>query len=176
MTTPQVRPARAEYAAADAEVLPVDAQTTTLAPVSTALVMAIVMPRSLKEPVGFAPSTFSQMSRSSSAESRSARTSGVPPSSSVMTGVESVTGRCSRYASIRPGQGAFSAFTATFRLAGLVAHDPQDRADPVDGLHVAQRVDRRPQVGLPGLVGDEDDARVVADADLLHGLDRHIVL
>ena len=71
ITTPQVSPARAAYAAAEADVLPVDAQTTTLAPASTALVIAIVMPRSLNEPVGFAPSIFSQTSRSSSAESRS---------------------------------------------------------------------------------------------------------
>ena len=33
--------------------LPVDAQTTALAPSSTAMEIAIVMPRSLKLPVGF---------------------------------------------------------------------------------------------------------------------------
>ena len=38
--------------------LPVEAQTTALAPAATAAVMAMVMPRSLKEPVGFMPSTL----------------------------------------------------------------------------------------------------------------------
>ena len=38
--------------------LPVEAQMTALAPSSTALVIAIVMPRSLNEPVGLAPSTL----------------------------------------------------------------------------------------------------------------------
>ncbi|CAB5016745.1 unannotated protein [freshwater metagenome] len=40
--------------------LPVDAQMTAFAPSSAALEMAIVIPRSLKDPVGFAPSNFSQ--------------------------------------------------------------------------------------------------------------------
>ena len=38
--------------------LPVEAQMIALAPSSTALETAIVMPRSLKDPVGLAPSTF----------------------------------------------------------------------------------------------------------------------
>ena len=49
------RPARAAYAAAEAEVFPVEAQMTALAPPSTALLIATVIPRSLKEPVGFEP-------------------------------------------------------------------------------------------------------------------------
>ena len=48
--------------------LPVEAQTTALAPDATAAVMAMVMPRSLKDPVGFMPSTLRYTS------SRSART------------------------------------------------------------------------------------------------------
>ena len=51
-------PARAAYAAADADVLPVDAQMTASAPSSTALDSATVMPRSLKLPVGFIPSSL----------------------------------------------------------------------------------------------------------------------
>ena len=43
-------PACAPYAAADAEVLPVDAHTTALAPASTAFATATTMPRSLNEP------------------------------------------------------------------------------------------------------------------------------
>ena len=58
MSTAQVRPARAAYAAAEADVLPVEAQMIAFAPASTALETATVMPRSLNEPVGLAPSTF----------------------------------------------------------------------------------------------------------------------
>src|SRR5205814_7495322 len=58
ISTAHVSPARAAYAAADADVLPVDAHTTALAPSSTALEIAIVIPRSLKDPVGFRPSNL----------------------------------------------------------------------------------------------------------------------
>ena len=40
----------------EAEVFPVEAQATAVAPARTAWVTATVMPRSLKEPVGFSPS------------------------------------------------------------------------------------------------------------------------
>src|SRR4051812_16860962 len=55
-STAQVRPARAAYAAADADVLPVEAQMIALLPASTALDTAMVIPRSLNDPVGLAPS------------------------------------------------------------------------------------------------------------------------
>ena len=51
-------PARPAYAAADAAVLPVEAQMTARAPSPRALDMATVIPRSLNEPVGLAPSNF----------------------------------------------------------------------------------------------------------------------
>ena len=54
--------------------LPVDAHTTALAPSSTALEMAMVMPRSLKLPVGLAPSTFSHTSAPTRSERRGAGT------------------------------------------------------------------------------------------------------
>ena len=75
---------------------PVDAHTTASAPSSTALDMATVIPRSLKDPVGFAPSNFSHSSTPSRSESRSARRSGVPPSPSEITGVDGPTGSLSR--------------------------------------------------------------------------------
>ena len=62
MTTIAFNPALAAYAAADADVFPVDAQITTFLPCSFALVTAITMPLSLKEPVGFAPSYFTYSS------------------------------------------------------------------------------------------------------------------
>jgi hypothetical protein len=58
ISTKHLIPARAAYAAAEADVFPVEAQMIALAPASTALVTAIVMPRSLKEPVGLSPSNF----------------------------------------------------------------------------------------------------------------------
>src|SRR5437764_3110163 len=100
MRTAQVRPARAAYADAEAEVLPVEAQTTALAPSSTALEMAMVMPRSLKEPVGLAPSYFSQTVAFRRSESRGAGSRGVPPSRRVTTGVASETSRKDRYSSM----------------------------------------------------------------------------
>ena len=51
-------PARPQYAAADADVLPVDAHTAAVAPSSSAFETATVIPRSLNDPVGLAPSYF----------------------------------------------------------------------------------------------------------------------
>src|SRR5665213_1672278 len=79
--TAQVSPARAAKAAADAEVLPVDAQTTALAPSSAALEMATVIPRSLNDPVGLAPSTFKNTLAPTRADNLGAGRRGVPPSS-----------------------------------------------------------------------------------------------
>ncbi len=59
-STNGLTPARAAYAAIDAEVLPVEAHTTASAPSPTAQDSATVMPRSLKEPVGLSPSTLIQ--------------------------------------------------------------------------------------------------------------------
>src|SRR5258708_27478437 len=75
---------------------------TALAPSSAALLMAIVMPRSLKEPVGLAPSTLRCTSHPVSWDSRFAGSSGVPPSSRVTTGVLADTGSRSRYSSMSP--------------------------------------------------------------------------
>jgi hypothetical protein len=77
-------------------VLPVEAQMTACAPSSTALVIAIVIPRSLKDPVGLAPSTFSHTSQPVRRDSSGAGTSGVAPSWRVTTGLVGPTGRRSR--------------------------------------------------------------------------------
>ncbi len=69
---------------------------TAFAPSSAALEIATVMPRSLNDPVGLAPSTFRYTSHPVRAESTRAGMSGVPPSHSVMFGVSAVTGRRSR--------------------------------------------------------------------------------
>ena len=54
---------------------------TACAPSRTAADTAQVMPRSLNEPVGFAPSSLSHTSAPTRSETRSASTSGVEPSS-----------------------------------------------------------------------------------------------
>src|SRR5262245_37265133 len=102
--TAQVRPAFPAYAAALALVLPVEAHTTAFAPSSSALLSASVIPRSLNEAVGFAPSYLRNTSHPVSSDRGSERTSGVSPSPSVTTGVVSETGRRSRYSSITPRQ------------------------------------------------------------------------
>ena len=71
----------AAYAAADAEVLPVDAHTTACAPLASARLTASTMPRSLKLPVGLVPSNLRcRLVSPSSSPRRRARTSGVNPS------------------------------------------------------------------------------------------------
>ena len=96
-------PALAAYAAARGDVLPVEAHTTAFArPPRRPWRSRASCPRSLNDPVGLAPSYFSQTSHPVSTDSGSDRTSGVPPSPRVMTGVASVTGRRSRYSSITP--------------------------------------------------------------------------
>ena len=76
--------------------LPVDAQSTASAPSRTAALTAQVMPRSLNEPVGLAPSIFSQTSAPTRSESTGAGTSGVEPSSSETTGSPAANGSRSR--------------------------------------------------------------------------------
>jgi len=66
------------------------------APFSIALATATTMPRSLKEPVGLAPSSFSHTSTPSRCERCGAATSGVPPSPSETTGSSGANGSRSR--------------------------------------------------------------------------------
>ncbi len=73
-----------------------EAHSTARLPSSSALETATVMPRSLKEPVGLAPSTLRKTSQDTLADSTGAATSGVPPSSSVTTGVPGPIGSSSR--------------------------------------------------------------------------------
>ena len=74
--------------------LPVLAQITASQPASLALLMAMVMPRSLKDPVGLRPSYLTKTFTSLPIRSSMAGTgiSGVAPSLRVITGVVEVTG------------------------------------------------------------------------------------
>ena len=78
--------------------MPVEAHNTACEPSLTAWVIAMVMPRSLNEPVGFTPSNFTCNSTSLSLASEifPNRTSGVLPSPRVIIRASSATGRRSR--------------------------------------------------------------------------------
>ena len=95
-TTTVRRPKRAPYAAAEALVLPVEAQMIARLPLSSALATATTIPRSLKEPVGLSPSNlkWSERKPRSTPMLRDSM-SGVPPSPRVIRGVLAVSGRCS---------------------------------------------------------------------------------
>src|SRR5699024_11900266 len=95
-------PALAAYAAAAADVLPVEAQITDLLPASFAFATATTIPRSLKEPVGFNPSYFPYRLIPSSLEICGKCKSGVFPSYKEISGVSSVTGKNALYAFIIP--------------------------------------------------------------------------
>src|SRR6202171_4620996 len=104
MNTKHSRPARAAYAATALARLPVDAHAIVSKPFDRAQLIATDTTRSLNEFVGFMLSFFRYRFRSpSSAPSRSAFTSGVIPSPSVTTGVDSSTGSRSRYRHIDLG-------------------------------------------------------------------------
>ena len=75
---------------------------TAFAPCSRALETAMVMPRSLKEPVGLMPSNLTQTFAPVRADSAAAGISGVPPSPSVTIGVASEMSRRSAYSRRTP--------------------------------------------------------------------------
>src|SRR6516225_3319301 len=109
--------------------------------------MAIVMPRSLKLPVGLAPSTLSHTRAFTRSDRRCAGTSGVPPSSRVTTGVPGSMGRKSRYSSMMPRQPGVltsaapsGALALAVAVAVALADDPQHAAHPVHRLVLAQLV------------------------------------
>jgi hypothetical protein len=72
------------------------------APCSMALETAMVIPRSLKDPVGFIPSNLTQTFAPVRAESASAGRRGVPPSPSVMMGVAAEMSNRSAYSRSTP--------------------------------------------------------------------------
>src|SRR5438445_4546664 len=103
------------------------------------------MPRSLNDPVGFAPSYFSHTVPPTRSDNRGAGSSGVPPSRSVTTGVSSPTGRNARYSSTTPRQA----------IALLRPHHADEAADAVDDVEAAQTGDGRLHGPLARGVGDE---------------------
>ena len=82
---------------------PVDAQITALAPCPTALDTAMVIPRSLNEPVGFIPSNFRYTRSAPTSLARAgAETKGVPPSPREIIGVFLSTSSREKYSVITP--------------------------------------------------------------------------
>src|SRR5690625_2482683 len=110
---------------------------TALAPSSAALVMAIVIPRSLNDPVGLRPSTLRNTSQPVNSETRVAGTSGVPPSIRVTTEVFAGTGSRSRYSSTTPRHARAMLTTGPFRQMGGQALEVQaDEGTPTRADHV----------------------------------------
>ncbi len=92
-TTTVRRPKRPPYAAADALVFPVEAQSSVRLPSWSARATATTMPRSLNDPVGLRPSSlkWSEPRPSAGPRVRDA-TQGVPPSPRLMRGVPASSG------------------------------------------------------------------------------------
>src|SRR4051812_45872917 len=104
---------------------------TVRAPAARAWVMAVVIPRSLNDPVGFTPSHLSQTSQPVRLDRYGACTSGVPPSPRVTTSAASSNGRRSRYSAMTPRQG--------WATASVPLH-PHDTDDGLDDLELGQRL------------------------------------
>ena len=92
-------------------VLPVDAQITALRPLASACVIATVMPRSLNDPVGLAPSTFKWTVQPVNSDRCGAVISGVLPSPRVITFAPAGIGMREEYASMMPGQALVAIFS-----------------------------------------------------------------
>src|SRR5690349_8558575 len=105
---------------------------TALAPWPAATEIAVVIPRSLNEPVGFSPSNFNHTSASTNVERCSAGISGVPPSRRVTTGIPSSAGSRSAYSRITPRH--------WYATSGPL--DAHHRVDGAHDRHGGERLDR----------------------------------
>ncbi len=116
---------------------------TACAPCAAATVIAVVMPRSLNEPVGLRPSTFRYTSQPVRADSTGAGSSGVPPSWSVTGVMPAVIGSRSAYSVMMPRHGARApVVTAAVFMTGLPLLLPASRSPP-PGRPAAPGVRRR---------------------------------
>src|SRR5215467_6765609 len=105
---------------------------TAVAPRAAAMLTATVMPRSLNDPVGLAPSTFRYTSHPVRADTTGAGSSGVAPSPRVITGPPAAAGSRSWYCLITPGQ--LTLLMAT--LAGASLWSRRRRASQQGGRRV----------------------------------------
>ncbi len=144
-STAHVRPAFVAYAAAEAEVLPVDAQITAFAPCAFAFVIAIVIPRSLNDPVGLRPSYLTHTSAPVIALSFSARMSGVPPSEGDRRDVGGDVEQAAVFVDDAPatgGGGTGCSSRGSGPSSRSLALRPDDGGDCAHHVEVAEAVDR----------------------------------
>jgi len=131
--------------------------------------MAIVIPRSLNDPVGLAPSIFKKTLAPTRSERRGAGRSGVLPSNNVMTGVLSVTGRCSRYRSMMPVHALSLVISSlAFDRSRFRSNDAQQHADATHAVEITKCRKCRLHIGLSCSVGNKHKARLIGQANLLH--------
>src|ERR1700742_4413101 len=144
---------------------------TAFAPRSTALDTAIVMTRSLKEPVGFMPSNLTQTLAPVRRERASAAISGVPPSPRVTMGVASEMSNRSAYSRRTPRH------WLAIVLQSLDSHDGDNAPDVFIAL---QRGNCCRQRFFGRLVGTYDKGsgglRLARAGRLCEGLDRDALL
>src|SRR5215210_208564 len=141
-TTKHFMPALAEYADAEAAVLPVEAQTLARLPAATALERATVMPRSLKEAVGFIPSNLRKRRAPTLSERVGASMRGVSPSPRVVIAPFGISGNHRPYLFITPRL-CSCARTPKVRLClsrevGVLASGPGDASPGVRSSHGAK--------------------------------------
>src|SRR4051794_35883615 len=134
-----------------------------LAPDSTALDTATVIPRSLKEPVGLAPSPLRYTPQPVRVDSSGAGNSAVLPSYSVTTGVAPLTGNRPRYCPMRP------------RHMALLPFDPQHAGHGTHDIERTQLRDGPRQRRVGGGVRDDHEHRLGPPPGLVHRRDAHIV-
>src|SRR5450631_2537797 len=150
-------PALVAYAAAEALVLPVEAQITALAPCRAATEMAVVMPRSLNDPVGLTPSYLTKTSAPTISLRWAAWISGVPPSPRVTIGAPASEGNRSAYSWITPRQRCAPVWVGAWVIS--LTFDAHHRGDTAHCGKGGQRVDRCGKGGIRSRVGDDDQAR-----------------
>ena len=135
----------------------------------------MVMPRSLKLPVGLAPSTLSHTCAPTRSDSRGAGTSG--RAALEQRDHRRLLGDGEEVAVLlHDATPAGRHDRAPSPVVGPVADDPEHPADPVHRLVPAQLVDGGEQVPLAGHVGEEDQPGLLGQADLLHGPDGDVVV
>ena len=168
-------PARAAYAAADAAVFPVEAQITVETPASSAFEIASVIPRSLKLPVGFAPSHLRYSSTPSRSDRRGAEGAASSPLRATRPASTSSTGRRSRYRSMTPGTATGSCHaqpSSTTPRSEITGKS--DGAAWIDG-QLGDLRERGLDLALRRLVEDDVERRARADGHLREPRDRDAV-
>ena len=129
----------------------------------------MVMPRSLNEPVGLAPSTLSQTSAPTRAGQAGGGDQRGPP---FQQGDDRRVGADGKEWPVLLHD-ALPARAHAYSSSPMTRSTPPTRST---ACKQAQLVDGRQEIALAGHVGEEDQTGLVAQPDLLHGPDRHLVV